>query len=397
MQDKVCLYSLLDAFEFRKTLATSSSESIIFFGKLKADIFPNLKNLDVVIKLSPSSSEVDNSMAIERFLYMRVKDFLMQETPHLLQGIYSGVCDVECLSDFKKDEIFKKSLYDKWYAMRAHREILSPKELIKIAKESGSDDITEQNKYITKKLQYEDNAIYYLVTPELKGMKLSTFIENLNTKKSNLPKHFDILIGLQVAQALCIFEKHQIRHNDLHLGNIFIEVFTEPRPLDYNVPFVFTLYSRYKITIYDYDHSGIAWNGKRNLFLDSTMCESTGECNEFVPNWDWYTFLVHFIFIYLKKFPNAAKNLTLLNTVLGKNAYEDALKSKIRYDGTSKIEIGNDAEFLRPCECVELDDANKCSKCLPRLQFLSNIKETPKVFFKKYSNLPEFLQTIEYD
>jgi hypothetical protein len=54
------------------------------------------------------------------------------------------------------------------------------------------------------------------------------------------------------------------------------------------------LVSHYMVKIYDWDHASLP--GMKNTKLDASYCKgSIGECNTYVPKFDWYTILTNII------------------------------------------------------------------------------------------------------
>src|SRR5258706_15539580 len=64
----------------------SASNSIFVEGKW------NQK--DVMVKLSLRTDPEDNGLEIERKMYMFVHSTLNKQTPHLLEGLEQGVCNI---------------------------------------------------------------------------------------------------------------------------------------------------------------------------------------------------------------------------------------------------------------------------------------------------------------
>jgi serine/threonine protein kinase len=128
----------------------------------------------------------------------------------------------------------------------------------------------------------------YVLLPKLEGM---TFQEVLKlTPKGFLDFSFaDIRIAIQIAQALSVCEKYQLRHNDLHLGNIMLTPTPTQQLTTYHYPFEFQLLSPIKVTIFDYDFA-TKEDDPYPPVDERARCHKYGICDTFVPKWDWFYF-----------------------------------------------------------------------------------------------------------
>jgi serine/threonine protein kinase len=113
-------------------------------------------------------------------------------------------------------------------------------------------------------------------------------------------KHFKAII-FQVAFSLCKLHQAGIQHNDLHFGNILIDTsavgeikYTTRLPLSNgsenlkDVTFVVPI-NNCKILLYDWD-LGLADCGI-NEFLEGSLCNDYGVCNDLNIKFDFYTFM----------------------------------------------------------------------------------------------------------
>ena len=137
------------------------------------------------------------------------------------------------------------------------------------------------------------NKLYQLYTgPEIdRGMnilltkmcsdKCKTLHELLNSgidsKESNA-------ILLQCMYTLVYFEEIGLQHNDLHMGNIFVEENPSNISLKFNDKVTFNFSSKYLVKVYDFDFSSIVPtnfnyktfypNGRNNNRMERTLCIS---------------------------------------------------------------------------------------------------------------------------
>ena len=100
-------------------------------------------------------------------------------------------------------------------------------------------------------------------------------------------------IGLfvQVYHVLACFARKGMRHNDLHLENLFVKVLHEPEELRYSYPLINddglesselvtrVVKTRFLVKIYDMDRGTIYDQVNRNMLDDTTYCLLVGECN----------------------------------------------------------------------------------------------------------------------
>src|SRR5690242_44363 len=115
----VCFLSLVENWEPVQA-PSSRSSSLQLFANLKPGMLRDTTVQKVVVKMSLSSEADDNSLDVERSVYMEVRKKIKQETPHVLEGLFEGTC--------KTDDVIKKmqdsmnpseaSLYSRWFMLR---------------------------------------------------------------------------------------------------------------------------------------------------------------------------------------------------------------------------------------------------------------------------------------
>jgi hypothetical protein len=391
MQMHYCIADILENMIVKKM--ETASPSIFIYGNLKQDEVGGgeLKAHDAVVaKLAVESSADDNALAIERGIYMLIKKELAQLSPHFLRGVYQGSCQDSFIlagktSPFDSEQ---RKLFDLWIELRAdqiqYRLLQSDKPKLRAALDAWKVmfpneefDMVEAIQHIPL-LQNLLNSVYFVITPKMKGVSLQDFLDKKMYRKLSLAygKNFDVLVTMQVAQALSVMEHFQLRHNDLHTGNVFIEIFDDEQSIDYTFPIVFSLKTRFKITIYDFDQAALVPE-YTNHTVDAAFCENIGECSKFVKNFDFYTFLVYFQEA-LSQHSDFVKPVITIKSVLGNQFYE-ADKARTRH------EVGLDAYFGRPCECKKLTaEGDACESCEIRQVFLAQM-QSPADFFKLYA------------
>lgn len=145
---------------------------------------------------------------------------------------------------------------------------------------------------------YDTSRAKILITKKAKGKKLLDWLqsEEVPLQGAKLESFIkDILF--QIAYTLLVFEDMGFMHNDLHAGNVFVEKLEHPLHLAFNVGTQTIVRDvHYFVQIYDFDrssqvrtkHNNIVM---RNTYLDSELCETYGECNEFRRHADWFNVL----------------------------------------------------------------------------------------------------------
>ncbi len=343
---KSCVFSRLLDWEVLN--GPGVSESVLIAGVLN--------DKQVVVKVAFASTEEDNSLEMERNMYMFVAQKLQPKTPHLLAGMEVGACSAAILfsdqdakttwADIARQQPEMKEVLDELKAEESDEEEeeedsereeeedeMSPEELLSLIE---SDDRLERLK-----------MIYYVVTPRLKGVSLKDFLENPKNSSFYKDPNFAMDVSFQVAQALCVLDDSKIRHNDLHVENIYVQAQQKTESTEYKFPAKFVTESKFHVTIFDFDRTAFP-SKYRNSGLASELCEEEGQCDSFVKNWDWYTFLTYFIGL----LEHLRVKTTLLREVYGNDA-----DIQVNNFAVSK---GKDASLGKACICTEL--STKISK-----------------------------------
>lgn len=409
---KKCILSRLENV---KTIQSSgASESFLVSGKLES--------INVVVKFALKSDEDDNSLEIERKMYMYVKEELSKWTPNLLPGIESSHCSIEIFKNSKINEKIKQQ----WAILvnpeidtieeKMKRERKQQKENIKPKLHKNSfhgdidDDESESESEISESESEEESGseldeertweeamalienspkeyskltkIYYIVTPKMNGIELYDFLES---KENKLDESMLVEIAIQVAQVLSVFDKFKIKHNDLHPKNIFIEILDKPKLIEYHYPIDFTLHTRFKITVFDYDKLSFVKKLGRNTTLASELCVAQGICDKYIANFDWYTFLTYLIGIV------ESNNVLVpnLRRIYGSNA-----KIQVK---NFEVEKMKDSALGYACVCTEVTNGRNavCTQCHEDIQRLS-MMISPNEFIIEENKMKKSSTTIHY-
>lgn len=354
--DGLCLQDLLDSMEeVKKT--TSKSRSIFVYGRLKPDVLPEIPASDVVLKLALPSQPLDNSLEVERKIYMRIRKELIVLTPHLLPGFYAGSCnDTAILQYANSTDPISKSLYLRWATLRAPTAfLLYPKQVREemrkeVIKEKGGLFTFDKWVEVYEDIAFPPTTIEFVMTPKMTGMRLDDALARGG------PQFFSeiqlLSIAVQMAQAISVLESKQINHHDLHLGNIFFQPLRRTDKMSYSFPFPFEILVDFSLLIYDFDHASNPGFVENNT-LTRHYCMGFGECDTFVPNFDWYGFLMQFLDVLTAlgfPVPSALSNIMIDNV-----------------EGVQDVHLGH------PCTCKTMDRDGRCEICALRREFLQDM------------------------
>jgi hypothetical protein len=159
---------------------------------------------------------------------------------------------------------------------------------------------------------------------------------------------------------------------------VFVETFDEPQRIEYTFPKKVSICTRYVVTVYDFDRASSP-EMKNTGLVTYQFCQRYGECNKFVPKFDWYTVLTHLISL-ADENPKLKSGRDELKMVLGR-----------LYDPRPKLRIGADGLFGLPCTCQKIDKKQDiCVQCTAKS--LRNLT-TPRTYFLKNVHLLEGTST----
>jgi hypothetical protein len=279
--------NLIDIRKFPKP--NSASDSIIILGNLKYNLNPfstrrNSKdyyNDNIIIKLTfvpiqYDDSAFNNSLLMEIEIYKKTNFLLLgMITPHVMGYVTSFNC--------------------------------STKELIKsfrVANDRSSNTILYNRTSEIKKIKEDDRKVYsdeasVLIIERGIGSSLEEAFINFSNEDWNI-------FIFQLCYTLQALYINGIQHNDLHIGNVWVQPITKTK-ITYNIGRnSYTFDTKFIIKIFDYDFGFIDNRGLRsvdagydtricdnNVICHNTklddFCDVDGICNILNPKFDLFT------------------------------------------------------------------------------------------------------------
>ncbi len=258
----------------------SQSNSIIVKADLKNNFIETHNN--IILKLSfNSKNKWDNSLEVERLIYTNIvqKLLLNNNTPNIINYIADYKCNLFKQSNSRSDS-------------DSDSDDEEDDNLFNLDK-SISKDFLKEVKNILNQGDYHNNQTNILMLEKSNGITIEKWLKQK-------PKLKNILeVCTQVIYTLKCFTRILLQHNDLHMGNIFIEELPSPISLYYNMESegkstqCVELKTKYIAKIFDFDRSSIYHPGiPRNLILDDkTLCDTVGICNSINIKADLFRFL----------------------------------------------------------------------------------------------------------
>jgi hypothetical protein len=212
----------------------------------------------VIVKINiPKINSSDNSLDVERQIYSTVINNLLvnHNTPCLTRYLGHYTCG---RNEVKFADSKQQGLYN---------------DFITDIERNSRNPVTDVNILITQ----------FGGTESLASSKFSSY-----------DVHTQVKIIFMIMQTLNCFNRIGFRHNDLHSGNILLDILPSPVTVKYEykpakyIEFQTNIIPR----IFDFDRASISYPGiERNVFLDMDMCASVGSCNSFSDRADFFSFM----------------------------------------------------------------------------------------------------------
>lgn len=256
------------------------SETVILLSNLNVKLNKHKKSLPLAIKIftDPPFPERDNSLLVEIEIYKKYISKILNEkySPNFIGLIGHIVCKkvIKKLLNKVKETERRKFFQQIEYAIeREKSEKKGPLKQEEIRELDRVSDIV---------------PIHFLVLEQaISSFSLKQFIRNKNLKKLDL-----LSIFFQVIYSLEVLNRFNVRHNDLHLGNIFIiENKTSSTYYQYKVDGVeYYLSTKYVAKIYDWDRASVPGE-IFNTLNETEMCKPYGACNTTNHKFDLVKFI----------------------------------------------------------------------------------------------------------
>ena len=331
----------------------SASDTNVFFSKI---LLPNLNASPIALKTWIGWNDLSKEQAGDMLLKSVKKYNEDQATRQDIKDIldkcadkrkYEGLDYEKNLYEFITKNIILKGLSNAFIPFIASGSCLVSDIYDKIAV-SKKLNITQKHALLQKLKFFQffpELKLNLIATGSFSSSKLMDLYDFLQDDKIKFSTSDIASIILQVLQALFVMEKFKIMHNDLHLGNIFLEMLDEPRkisiPLSDKARIEFP--SKYVVKIFDWDR---AWCKKLgpNPMLETESYLSVDVTQKFRQNQDYYQFICGL----KEKSKNPEKKLILeevLHTILPdpnfnawRSAEDDLFKIKLTSTQKSKLQ-----------------------------------------------------------
>jgi len=310
----------------------SASETIQFFGNVNKEMF-GIEGIMIKMSFKSKYPKEDNSLEVERKIYRQVTNSLIfnKNTPHVI--MYYGT--VEC--DNFNIEKMNYNVDPQFY-----REL----------------------SFINVK--YDTRRVRMLLTEKSQGKTINDIL----ITRPSLEDWKEIFF--QIIWTLICFGDVGLSHNDLHTGNIFVDVGEpETRTYVYSSKLSFTVKSKYNVKIFDYDRSSkISTKADQchivNTRLSSRDCKNFGLCNSYNPKRDITRVLGSAVYV-----ANQINDENLLS-LISEIADLDFLKS-LYYNGLL-------------CDIDELKRTDECMEIFPD-QEVKSLDEALKIVGSDYKEI----------
>lgn len=248
----------------------SSSTTIQMFAKIKEQSpylilleFMKRHNNKVFVKIS-FEDPTDNSGLIERTMYKYLLHLYFEKrTPNIMRYVASFKCD--------------------GFATYIEQEFTRVTDPIK---KNLLGELIDKTNRLSHVPGINVEKATFLVVERGIGMDLDHLLESHTINEAEF-----IEIMFQLFYTLREMYIHKVRHNDLHLGNIWINVHSRPHRLIYfvNDDDYVILKTKYIVKIYDFDHSAFTIGPLENTLVDNVLCPIDGECSNDNPYFDPHT------------------------------------------------------------------------------------------------------------
>ena len=264
----------------------SVSESIILKG--------TLDGRSIVIKAffgrKGTRHADDNSLEVEQFIYSRVVPELRKLTPHVVECIRA-----DTIWDFQPERDLAALVPAVKERFRKRMDAMEGKNRANIAA------LERLGRKVNNAVDFR--KLHMVVTKTMDGHPMRQWVDEILPSMSETGQtRFLKDVLLQVATTLMVFKQFRLMHNDLHLGNIFVERLTAPNRRSFDLGDRHYEHDvHFWVQIYDFDLSTVRTNDRIADMSDvdnskladdgGGYCKKYGACNSFRPLADWFRVL----------------------------------------------------------------------------------------------------------
>jgi hypothetical protein len=182
-------------------------------------------------------------------------------------------------------------------------------------------------------------------------IKFTEYLKNYSSR-GNYSELYSILF--QIAAGCYSLSLSKTCHNDLHPGNIFIEVLPETAVYLYVInDRSYQIKTRYKALIYDFDR-GYSKKFGANPLLEGYLCQRAFQCNSFVENQDIIKLICGVVNIACRRYREDLKN-ELIQMLSDEDHIQDILESSFDNSGCDFKDISKTfkrEDFFSNCNGV---------------------------------------------
>ena len=266
------------------------------------------------------------------------------------------------------------------------------KDIQKKIKRSRRTEFIQDMKLTESKLQNMENKIGLMgiVTEAVNGRDFYSTVESASIRLSQTDLK---LLCLQTLIGIYQMEILSLTHQDMHLGNIMVEEYKEPRTNIYVIenkkPIKIT--SRFQVKLFDWDRGYSNMIGTNKL-LYGNLCKEANQCNEFVKGKDTLQFLCHihdymsqhFKMIYEK---NDTRKKCMERCLSVLQNERDKLSEDIKNSIYSRVDSGISKKWIEQnCQTFNtLDIIFEVIETLRNQVQLSNLQDGPVYFIESKS------------
>lgn len=140
-----------------------------------------------------------------------------------------------------------------------------------------------------------DSQVYMLITENLgKYVEFADWISTKYQLKNNVSDNDFASVMIQLSWNLLVLQKLKLRHNDLHFGNIVIQLLEKPEVFSLKLnQQIYKFETIYKLTFIDWDRSAISGIQDYNAYvpnsgIENKFCEIGLGCNFWNQGFDHY-------------------------------------------------------------------------------------------------------------